>query len=60
MSDEATGIVIVIDLPQPLHKVSDLLSCIGQLWPNTNVNVKPEGAAAQLGNWCIHVGGDDG
>lgn len=56
----ATGMVIVINLPQPLGKISDLLSALGQLWPGTNVNVKPDEAAAKLGNWLIEVEADDG
>lgn len=55
----ADGIVIVVDLPQPLHKVSQLFDAIGQIWPGTNVNVKPEGPAAQLGNWSIHIEADE-
>ena len=52
------GIVIVVELPQPLGKISQLLDAIGQLWPGANVNVKPEGPAKELGNWCIHIEAD--
>jgi hypothetical protein len=55
---EATGIVVVVDLPQPLNKVSQFLEAVGNIWPGTQVNVKPEGPAAQLANWCIHVEAD--
>lgn len=56
--DEHDGIVIIVDLPQPLHKVSELLSTIGRLWPDANVNVKPEELARQLGNWSIEIKAD--
>lgn len=52
---EGEGIVIIVDLPQPLHKVSQYLEAVGNIWPGTQVNVKPEGPAALLGNWCVHI-----
>ena len=55
---EANRIVVIVDLPQPLNKVSQFLKAVGQIWPGTQVNVKPEGSAAQLANWCIHIEGD--
>jgi len=56
---EPTGIVVIVDLPQPLHKVSRLLEALGDIWPGTKVNVKPEGPAAALGNWLVHIEGDE-
>lgn len=57
---KGNGIVVVVNLPQPLGRISDLLSALGQLWPGTMVNYEPDPDASKLGNWLIEVEADDG
>ena len=55
---EGTGIVVIVNLPQPLDRISQFMEAIGNIWPGTMVNVKPDDAAAKLGNWLIEVEAD--
>lgn len=52
---EGTGIVVIINLPQSLDRISQFMEAIGNIWPGTMINVKPDDAAAKLGNWLIEV-----
>jgi hypothetical protein len=52
---DGTGIVVIVNLPQSLDRISQFMEAIGNIWPGTMVNVKPDDAAAKLGNWLIEV-----
>lgn len=59
-TEEATNIVIVIDLPQTLTTISRLMTAISRLWKYQTIDTNPKQKSVPVKGWLIHIKSPEG